>query len=274
MTRGRSGWARRRPARRSGRAPRTRRRGPSAPRSRSRWRRRGVRQIAAPSSVPPTPANGSSTSSPPLVKNSISRAISRGGLLAPCALRVGVPQLGRIGRRPERLGEVEPLLAGQLVEAVVRVHRTDWHRPSMRSGPPGMLPRMAFVGRERELAQLAGALQRGAEGKTSRVAVSGSAGVGVSRLLDELISRMAGLPGLVVARGVASGADPRRPVRTDLGRARSRDVGNLGRRWSSWSERPAMTWRPCCRGWSRGSTASASTTSVRGWRRPSSLPAA
>ena len=66
-----------------------------------------------------------------------------------------------------------------------------------------MLRRMAFVGRERELAQLAGALQRGAEGKTSRVAVSGSAGVGVSRLLDELSSRMAGLPGLVVVRGVA-----------------------------------------------------------------------
>lgn len=69
---------------------------------------------------------------------------------------------------------------------------------------------MAFVGRERELAQLAGALQRGADGNTSRVAVSGSAGVGVSRLLDELIKRMAGLPGLVVARGVAS--EPTRGV--------------------------------------------------------------
>lgn len=62
---------------------------------------------------------------------------------------------------------------------------------------------MAFVGRERELAELAGALQRGAEGNTSRVVVSGPAGAGVSRLLDELIKRMAGLSGLVVVRGVA-----------------------------------------------------------------------
>lgn len=69
---------------------------------------------------------------------------------------------------------------------------------------------MAFVGRERELAQLAGALQRGADGKTSRVAVSGPAGVGVTRLLDELTRRMAGLSGLVVARGVAS--EPTRGV--------------------------------------------------------------
>ena len=49
--------------------------------------RRGPRAIAAPSSVPPTPANGSSTSSPDFVKNSISRAMSRGGLFAPWALR-------------------------------------------------------------------------------------------------------------------------------------------------------------------------------------------
>ncbi len=49
--------------------------------------RRGPRAMDAPSSVPPTPANGSSTSSPVFVKNSISRAISRGGLFAPWALR-------------------------------------------------------------------------------------------------------------------------------------------------------------------------------------------
>ena len=41
--------------------------------------------------VPPTPAKGSSTSSPVRVKNSIRRAIKRGGLFAPCALRSAWP---------------------------------------------------------------------------------------------------------------------------------------------------------------------------------------
>ena len=67
-----------------------------------------------------------------------------------------------------------------------------------------MLWDMAFVGRERELAQLAGALQRGAEVRTSRVALAGPAGMGITRLLDEFEFRMAGLPGLVVARGGAT----------------------------------------------------------------------
>ena len=53
--------------------------------------RRGPRAMAAPSSVPPTPANGSSTSSPVRLKNSIRRAIRRGGLFAPCALRAACP---------------------------------------------------------------------------------------------------------------------------------------------------------------------------------------
>lgn len=66
-----------------------------------------------------------------------------------------------------------------------------------------MLAGMAFVGRERELAQLAGTLERGAEGLTSRVVLAGPAGIGITRLLDELESRIADLPGVVVARGRA-----------------------------------------------------------------------
>jgi DNA-binding CsgD family transcriptional regulator/tetratricopeptide (TPR) repeat protein len=62
---------------------------------------------------------------------------------------------------------------------------------------------MAFMGRERELAQLAGTLERGAEGATSRVVLAGPAGVGITRLLDELESRIVDLPGVVVARGRA-----------------------------------------------------------------------
>lgn len=52
---------------------------------------RSTGDLAPPSRVPPTPANGSSTVSPVRLKNSISRAISRGGLLAPWAFRAACP---------------------------------------------------------------------------------------------------------------------------------------------------------------------------------------
>jgi DNA-binding CsgD family transcriptional regulator/tetratricopeptide (TPR) repeat protein len=62
---------------------------------------------------------------------------------------------------------------------------------------------MAFVGRERELAQLAGALQRVAEGRPGRVVLTGPAGIGSTRLLDELSRRLASVPDVIVARGAA-----------------------------------------------------------------------
>nr|MBA3959383.1 ATP-binding protein [Chloroflexota bacterium] len=63
---------------------------------------------------------------------------------------------------------------------------------------------MAFVGREQELAELAEALQRAAEGEMGRVVLAGSAGIGISSLLDELESRLADVPGIIVARGHAT----------------------------------------------------------------------
>ncbi len=60
---------------------------------------------------------------------------------------------------------------------------------------------MALIGRERELAALATALQRAAEGQTSRLALSGPVGIGVTRLLDELHERLAGLPDVILCRG-------------------------------------------------------------------------
>jgi DNA-binding CsgD family transcriptional regulator len=60
---------------------------------------------------------------------------------------------------------------------------------------------MAFVGRERELTSLAAALQRAAEGEPTRVTLSGSVGIGVSRLLDELAERLADVPDVVLCRG-------------------------------------------------------------------------
>ncbi|MDQ3493023.1 MAG: AAA family ATPase [Chloroflexota bacterium] len=63
---------------------------------------------------------------------------------------------------------------------------------------------MAFVGRERELVELAEALQLAAEGEMGRVVLAGSAGIGMSRLLDELESRLVDVPGIIVARGHAT----------------------------------------------------------------------
>ncbi|MGH2466589.1 MAG: ATP-binding protein, partial [Candidatus Limnocylindrales bacterium] len=62
---------------------------------------------------------------------------------------------------------------------------------------------MAFVGREPELARLAGALERAARGERSSIALVGSAGVGLTRLLDEVVGRLADLPDLTIVRGAA-----------------------------------------------------------------------
>ena len=62
---------------------------------------------------------------------------------------------------------------------------------------------MAFLGRERELAQLAEAVREVAEGRLGRVVLTGPAGIGCTRLLDELTAGMARVPGVVVCRGRA-----------------------------------------------------------------------
>lgn len=62
---------------------------------------------------------------------------------------------------------------------------------------------MAFVGREPELAQLVEAVRRVAEGGHGRVALTGAAGIGCSRLLDELSSRVLGIAGVIACRGRA-----------------------------------------------------------------------
>ena len=66
-----------------------------------------------------------------------------------------------------------------------------------------MLPGMAFLGREGELAQLAEAVRRVAEGRLGRVVLTGPAGIGCTRLLDELAAGMAKVPGVVTCRGRA-----------------------------------------------------------------------
>ncbi|MEX1345117.1 MAG: AAA family ATPase [Candidatus Limnocylindrales bacterium] len=62
---------------------------------------------------------------------------------------------------------------------------------------------MAFLGRERELAQLAEAVRRVAEGRLGRVVLTGPAGIGCTRLLDELATRVSSVPGILACRGRA-----------------------------------------------------------------------
>ncbi|MEO7119440.1 MAG: AAA family ATPase, partial [Candidatus Limnocylindrales bacterium] len=62
---------------------------------------------------------------------------------------------------------------------------------------------MSFVGRERELALLARAVQRASDGEAIRVLVAGPAGMGSSSLLDAFAARLAATPEIVCVRGCA-----------------------------------------------------------------------
>ncbi|HUG49181.1 MAG TPA: LuxR C-terminal-related transcriptional regulator [Candidatus Limnocylindria bacterium] len=63
---------------------------------------------------------------------------------------------------------------------------------------------MELIGRERELAALAAALQRASDGQPSRLVMAGPMGMGVSRLLDELCTRLADVESVVLCRGRAA----------------------------------------------------------------------
>lgn len=73
-----------------------------------------------------------------------------------------------------------------------------------------------FIGRERELARLAEALEGAAAGRTRTVLISGTGGIGISRLLDETARRVARLddPFVVIRCPGRSGwrAEPYAPV--------------------------------------------------------------
>src|SRR2546429_8999423 len=69
-----------------------------------------------------------------------------------------------------------------------------------------------FVGRERELTQLAIALDQASVGRPTTVLVAGSSGIGVSRLLTEAQQRLAGMSEpYTVVRGEPTAATPGRP---------------------------------------------------------------
>src|SRR2546430_10766290 len=69
-----------------------------------------------------------------------------------------------------------------------------------------------FVGRERELTQLAIALDQASVGRPTTVLVAGSSGIGVSRLLTEAQQRLAGMSEpFTVVRGEPTAATLGRP---------------------------------------------------------------
>ncbi len=69
-----------------------------------------------------------------------------------------------------------------------------------------------FVGRERELARLAVALEQAEAGRSTTLLVSGTGGAGASRLLDETGRRLAALPqSFTVVRGVPTAAERATP---------------------------------------------------------------
>jgi DNA-binding CsgD family transcriptional regulator/tetratricopeptide (TPR) repeat protein len=84
------------------------------------------------------------------------------------------------------------------------------------SAPPGR-----FVGRERELARVAAALEAAATGRRQRIIVSGPTGIGVSRLVEEVADRVGRIePPLTVVRCIATegqSREPYAPLVTGLG---------------------------------------------------------
>ncbi len=71
---------------------------------------------------------------------------------------------------------------------------------------PGRVVSRRFIGREPELARVAEAVAAGAAGAATTVVVAGSAGMGVTRFLDEALGRAAALPDApLILRGRAHG---------------------------------------------------------------------
>ncbi|HYI35917.1 MAG TPA: BTAD domain-containing putative transcriptional regulator [Thermoleophilaceae bacterium] len=94
----------------------------------------------------------------------------------------------------------------ELQEAILR------QEPGLDGGRPARAPapeRGTFVGRERELAQLAGALDDALAGRGRMVLIQGEPGIGKSRLADELMARArAGGARVVVGRCWEAGGAP------------------------------------------------------------------
>ncbi len=112
-----------------------------------------------------------------------------------------------------------------------------------------------FVGREVAFARLAAVLDDAAGGRARTLILGGTAGVGVSRFLDEGLARVAGLsePWTILRAGAWPSAadDPYGPVVRAIGPAlRALDDADLA---DDPRARPSPTSCACCRTWPCGS---------------------
>ncbi|HEY4754237.1 MAG TPA: hypothetical protein VIH37_13200, partial [Candidatus Limnocylindrales bacterium] len=71
---------------------------------------------------------------------------------------------------------------------------------------PGRVVSRRFIGREPELARFSAAVDAAAQGTATAIVIAGTAGIGVSRFLDEGLARVAAAPSApLVLRGRAHG---------------------------------------------------------------------
>ena len=101
--------------------------------------------------------------------------------------------------RPEQVFELRP------VAARPSRHQGPWRSSRRRPRPPWRLPRGAFVGRERELAELVGGLDDAFAGRGRLFLLAGEPGIGKSRLADELMATCAGTRGACAGRPLLGG---------------------------------------------------------------------
>jgi class 3 adenylate cyclase/DNA-binding CsgD family transcriptional regulator len=90
--------------------------------------------------------------------------------------------------------------------APLALHRVRWRSP----GNATDLPTSSLVGRDAELARIAGALEAARAGKGSVIVLEGEGGIGKSRLADEAVSRATAL-GIRAFRGASHELERARP---------------------------------------------------------------
>jgi DNA-binding SARP family transcriptional activator len=90
--------------------------------------------------------------------------------------------------QPETVTLYDDIVAGRLSPQPSRAER-DRGRPEVRLSPAGTANGRPFVGRERVMERMCGQLERRDETQAGMIVVSGEAGVGKTRLLEEFTNR-------------------------------------------------------------------------------------
>lgn len=120
--------------------------------------------------------------------------------------------------------------------------------PIESSVPPTLQPPPGFVGRQEELAQLHGALERALLGERQVVFVAGEPGIGKTALVDAFLAQVVGAQGLWVGRGQCidhyGAGEAYLPLLEAFGGSRARRTASSS--FSSYAGRP-LPGSPRCR---------------------------